>query len=127
MKCVLTAAFLAASLTGTALAQGRCSTETLPVRGVGVTIELCVAGAPQSAPGGEVLVPLQAQYSARGGSFSEDTTLRFIAGERTSRVIRSVDLAKVGSSGTLHLTLVYDGSAVRVESAMLTPGAITIK
>jgi hypothetical protein len=54
-------------------------------------------------------------------------TLQFISGEEASRVIQDVPLDKVGLQGTLHLTLVLRGGAVRVDSAMLTPGAITIK
>jgi hypothetical protein len=128
MRYILAAAILIGALTTGTNAQGnRCSTETLAVRRVPVTIALCVTGTVVSAPGGEVLVPLQAQYSSPSGSYAETETLRFIGGERTSRVIRSLDLSRVGSSGTLHLTLAYNGANVRVESALLSPGAVTIK
>jgi len=105
---------------------GNCTKETLPVRGTPVTVSYCVASS-HKAPGSELLVTVAATYSAPGGSFSENPVLHFIAGEGPSRVIEDVDLAKVGSSGTLHLTLVYKGNQVAIESALLTPGAITIK
>jgi len=128
MRALLAAAMLAAMIPTAAMAQGgRCTSEILSVRKVPVTLGYCVTGPAQSAPGGTLLVPVSGQYSTPGGSFGESMQLRFIAGERTSRVIRSLDLSKVGSSGVLHLTLAYDGSTIRVESALLTPGAITIK
>lgn len=129
MRRLVAALLLAAALPAAASAQGyRCSKETLSVRGQPLAVAYCVTAAPTKAPGSELLVPVHATYAAPSGSWSEDATLRFIAGEGESRVIRNVDLAKVGSSGTLHLTLVYGSDAtVRIESAMLSPGAITIK
>ncbi len=127
MRLTLAAAMLAAMIPAAAAQGGRCTSETLNVRRVPVTLGYCVTGAAQSGPGGTVLVPVSGQYSAPSGSFSEAMTLRFVGGERTSRVIRSLDLSRVGSSGVLHLTLAYDGSTIRIESALLTPGAITIK
>ena len=106
---------------------GNCTKETLPVRGTPVTISYCVTGKPTQAPGSELLVKVNATYSAPGGSFKASPVLHFIAAEGPSRVIEDLDLAMLGSSGTLHLTLVYRGNAVSIESALLTPGAITIK
>lgn len=108
-------------------AQNRCTRETLRVRGNPITASFCVTQPPQGAAGGELLVPVNEAYSGSGGSFSQPATLRFLAGEGASRVIEDVALDRLGSAGTLHLTLVYSGGVVRVESAMLTPGAITIK
>jgi len=110
-----------------ARAQGACSQEVLSVRGTPVTVAYCAAGGAHSAPGSELLVPIKATYSAGGHAFTEETTLHFLAGEGPSRVIETVDLSKLGTSGTLHLTLVYRGGLVHVESAILTPGAVTIK
>ena len=74
-----------------------------------------------------MLVPIVASYGAPGGSFSRARDLHFVAGEGVSRVIENLDLAKLGLSGTLHLTLAYSSGLVRIEGALLTPGAITIK
>lgn len=124
LSVLLAAALLAPAC---ATAQNRCSQETLTVRGAAVTIGYCVSSTPKKEPGSELLVPVHATYSSSSGSSSEDMTLHFIAGEGESRVIHNVDLSKIGSSGTLHLTLVYNGSTVGIESATLSPGAITIK
>ena len=66
-------------------------------------------------------------YSTSRGAFTQQSTLQFISGESASRVIEDIALARLGLEGTLHLTLVYHGGLVRVESALLTPGAITSK
>ncbi len=106
-------------------AQNHCSRETLTVRGTAVTITYCPSAPTGNGP--EVTVPVTEAYSSSGGSFSRSATLRFITGEGPSRVLENVNLAGLGLTGTLHLTLVYAGGEVRVEKAMLTPGAITIK
>lgn len=119
--------FLALCAAGTASAQGgRCTRETLAVRGTPLTVSYCVASQP-AASGQDLPVRVSESYSTPRGSFSQQNTLQFIAGESASRVIEDVALGRLGLEGTLHLTLVYHGGLVRVESALLTPGAITIK
>src|SRR5580704_10047928 len=109
-------------------AQQRCSQETLNVRGTPVTIGYCVAAAPKSGAGEEILIPVQASYAAPGGSFARAEDLRFISGEGSSRVVENLHLGPLGlGAQTLHLTLLYTGGVVRIEGALLTPGAITIK
>ncbi|MEO9169641.1 MAG: hypothetical protein ABI282_00445 [Candidatus Baltobacteraceae bacterium] len=108
-----------------AAAQDNCSRETLPVRGTPVTIGYCVSDAVRAA--GEVSVAAAGTFSAPGGSYSRSSTMRFITGEGPSRVLENVPLAQLGLRGTLHLTLVYSGGLLHIESALLTPGAITIK
>ncbi|MHB8146590.1 MAG: hypothetical protein ACYDGM_04920 [Vulcanimicrobiaceae bacterium] len=122
------AAILVASTSTVALAQQHCSRETLMVRGTPVTIGYCVQRPPVAAGGGEMRLPVEASYSTPGGSFTESTTFLFVSGEGPARILQSVKLARLGLAGTLHLTLQYgaDG-ALHIESAMLTPGAITIK
>lgn len=119
-------ALLAAS-PSVALAQSHCSRETLNVRGTPVTIGYCVNGEPQRAAGGAMALAVEGTYSAPGGSFSRPGTMRFILGDGPSRVLQNVELSPLGLEGTLHLTLVYAGGTIRIESAMLTPGAITVK
>jgi hypothetical protein len=75
----------------------------------------------------EIVVPVAATFSAPAASFSRTIELHFLAGEGTSRVLENLDLSKLGLTGTLHLTLAYTGGLVRVDGALLTPGAITIK
>ena len=75
----------------------------------------------------ETIVPVAASYSAPRASLRRSLELHFIAGEPVSRVLESLDLGQLGLAGTLHITLAYSHGVVRVEGALLTPGAITIK
>lgn len=110
-----------------AFADPACTQETLSVQGTPVSIAYCVSGASRTIGADELIVPVSATYSAPGGTLRRSSELHFMSGERVSRVLESLDLTKVGLSGTLHLTLAYSRGAVRVEGALLTPGAITIK
>ena len=123
----MVAAALLAIFPSVASAQDHCSRETLTVRGTPVTIAYCVAGEPAKGAGNALVMNVQGNFSAAGGSFSKSGPMRFIAGDGPSRVLENVELAQLGLQGTLHLTLVYTGGQVRIESAMLTPGAVTIK
>lgn len=120
---------LALSLGSGASAQpsGRCTHEVLVVRGTPLTAAYCVNELGSARPGRDLPVSVSETYSTPHGSFSQRSTLTFIAGEPESRVIEDVALERLGLHGTLHLTLVLQGGSIRVESAMLTPGAITIK
>lgn len=104
-----------------------CSRETLTVTGTPLSVTYCVTGTATAAAGHELPVHVSEAYSARGGAFSQAAVLQFIAGEPASRVIEDVPLDRLGLRGTLHLTLVYRAGFVRLESALLTPGAITLK
>ena len=97
------------------------------MEGAPVTIEYCVSGAPRTTDGAEVVVPVTATYSAPGGSLRRSAELHFLAGEGVSRMLQSLDLTRLGLTGTLHLTLAYSRGLVHVEGALLVPGAITIK
>ncbi len=120
-----TLAALAAA--GPAAGQGSCTSERLAVKGTPVAVAYCVRGPVAAVPGGEVAVPVDASYSAPSGVSSQHLVLHFVASDGPSRVLQNLDLTKIGMDGTLHLTLVYAGGVVRVDAAMLTPGAITIK
>jgi hypothetical protein len=108
-------------------AQTHCTQETLRVRGTPVTVGYCINGVVRADGADELLVPVLASYGAPGTSFSRQRELHFVAGESASRILESVDLTQLGMSGVLHLTLVYAVGTVRVEGALLTPGAITVK
>jgi hypothetical protein len=123
------ASALALALGSSAQAQpaGRCTHETLMVRGTPVSASYCVSEMGAAAPGRDLPVRVAETFSTPRGSFNQEVTLRFIAGEEASRVIEDVGLDRLGLEGTLHLTLLLRGGSVHVEGAMLTPGAITIK
>ncbi len=110
-----------------AFADPGCTQETLSVEGAPLTIGYCMNGAPRANGAEELIVPVSATYSAPGGTLRRSIELHFMSGERVSRVIESLELAPLGLTGTLHLTLAYARGVVRVEGALLTPGAITIK
>lgn len=103
-----------------------CTQEILTVEGSPVTVAYCITGTPHSS-GSEEVVPVTATYSAPGGTLRRSAELRFLADEGVSRVLESLDLTKLGLTGTLHLTVAYSRGLVRLEGALLTPGAITIK
>jgi hypothetical protein len=117
---------LAAPSAGWATA-AQCTVEVLTVEGTPLTVSYCITAAPRSTGTQEIIVPVVATYSAPGRSLRFTNELHFLAGEGVSRVLESLDLSKLGLSGTLHLTLAYVQGLVHVEGALLTPGAITIK
>jgi hypothetical protein len=47
--------------------------------------------------------------------------------EDPSRTIDDVPLASLGLARTLHLTLAVRASGIRLEHALLVPGAVTLK
>jgi hypothetical protein len=120
---------LAFSLGTSAQAQpaGRCTRETLNVQGTPLTAVYCVVGSGAAAPGRDLPVRVNESYSTPHASWTQEVTLQFISGEESSRVIHDLPLDKVGLQGTLHLTLLLRGGSIHVDSAMLTPGAVTIK
>jgi hypothetical protein len=119
-------AALALSLRLPAGAAAPCSRETLQVHGTPVTISYCVTG-PGTGQIGEEDLPVQATYSDGGTSFVKTSVMKFATNVGPARLLESVDLAPLGITGTLRLTLVYAQGTVRIQNALLTPGAITIK
>ena len=121
------AAVLAATMGGAALAQpAHCSHETLTVKGTPIQASICVAQAGPAA-GHDLPVRVDQTFTGPKGSVSMQSTLRFIAGESDSRVLEDVPLDRLGLEGTLHLTLLLRSGGVRIDAAMLTPGAVTVK
>lgn len=118
---------LSASKQAQAQTSGRCTREILNVRGTPLTAAYCIVGSATASPGRDLPVHVTENYSTPHGSWSQEVTLQFIAGEESSRVIQDLPLDKVGLQGTLHLTLLLRGGTIHVDSAMLTPGAVTIK
>lgn len=129
LAAALTLSLAAAGPPGAAQAQpaGHCTRETLNVRGTPLTAAYCVQSLGTASPGRDLPVAVSETYSTPHGSFTQDATLRFIAGEAASRVIQDLPLERLGMQGTLHLTLLLRDGSVHVDSAILTPGAITIK
>lgn len=78
-------------------------------------------------PSHDLPVRVAETFSSPHGSFSRNAAFRFISGMADSRVIEDVPLAALGLTGTLHVTLLLHGGSVSIDSAILTPGAITVK
>ncbi len=102
-------------------APSRCTRETLRVRSVPVTVGYCVVAEHEGT------VDVAETYSSPRGSFGQTAPLSFLPGDEPSRVIEDVAIDRLGVAGILHLTLVMRSGSVYIESALLTPGAITIK
>ena len=108
-------------------ARANCSAQTLTIEATAVTVSYCINGVTRATGTQEISVPVVESYSSSSHSLRRASELHFLAGEGVSRVIESLDLAQLGLTGTLHLTLAYVEGLVQVEGALLTPGAITIK
>ncbi len=118
-------AVMVLGLQSLAFAAGGCTDETLNVRGTPLSVSYCVTRTARA--GSEIIVTVAQRFSSSRGSFSQTEPLQFVAGIDRSRTISDVNLAQAGIAGTVHLTLSYNGGLIHVDSAMLTPGAITIK
>ena len=110
-----------------AQSQTHCTREILNVTGTPVTVSYCVISAARSADGRETIAQVQETFSSSRGSFGQNAPLSFLTGNDPSRVIEDVSLARLGMTGTLHLTLIMRSERVLVEAAILTPGAIVVK
>jgi hypothetical protein len=121
------ALILSLSKSAQAQTSGRCTHETLTVRGIPLSVSYCITGSATAQPGHDLPIHVAESYSTAHGTVNQSATLRFIAGEDSSRVMEDLPLGRLGLQGTLHLTLLLRGGEIRVDSAMLTPGAITVK
>ena len=109
---------------------GICSFDTFSIDGRSVGVSLCFdeAAVRRSSDGRRVIVTVAETLSAsREASFSRDVTLDFLARAEESRTIDDVPLGKLGIERTLHLTIAYRPGSIRLEHALLVPGAIPLK
>ncbi|MHB8177282.1 MAG: hypothetical protein ACYDA5_01925 [Vulcanimicrobiaceae bacterium] len=104
-----------------------CTRDTLTVRGVALYVNYCIVAPPTALPGDETSVTVAETFTSGSRTYRRTSILQFIAGQASSRVIESVSLASVGLHGTLHTTLLYRNGQVRLDGALLTPGAIVIR
>jgi hypothetical protein len=108
-----------------------CSRDRLVVDGTPVDVTLCVADATgghrAKGEGKPVSVTVNEIFSSGGNSFTRSTVLDFLERRETSRTIDDVPLAQIGVQKSLHLTIGYRDGTVRLEHAMLVPGAVNLK
>lgn len=129
MKAHTSCCALAATLVLSAGAAGAqdgegCSHDTLTIDSVPVAVTLCAGARVREADVGAL--PLVETFAANGESFSRSVTLEVLPGE-ASRVIDDVPLEPLHIAKTLHITIRYRARGLRLEHAMLLPGAITLK
>jgi len=108
-----------------ARAASPCSADTFSIDSAALAVAVCP---PATAPhlGGKVT--LTETLSVKGQPpLTRDFTLELLADSDSSRGIDDVPLQKLGIEKTLHLTLAYKAGAVRLEHALLVPGAIALK
>jgi hypothetical protein len=122
-------AFMLAGVASAAEPRDACAHDVLRVDGTPVDVLLCApsAAAPRKAEGRPVEVSVAETFTANGSSFSRTVSLEFLEGPQTSRTIDDVALDKLGIPKALHLTIGYRGGVMRLEHAMLVPGAISLK
>jgi hypothetical protein len=106
-----------------------CSNDVFTIDDRPVSVALCVpvSDPKRSADGKRYLVTVSEAVSSRGASFDREITLDFLAGADVSRTLDDVPLDKLGIAGTLHLTIGYRPGSVRLEHALLIPGAKALK
>jgi hypothetical protein len=123
---VLTAAaFLALAAPASPQGSGRCTSETLAIDGQRVAATFCVTDS-TAKPGKGVRVTLSETLAGTGGSLKRASTLDFVVDD-PARAIDDIPLAQLGIKKTLHATFIYAAGNVRLEHALLVPGAVTVK
>jgi len=85
------------------------------------------AALPQPASGGRVTVYLRETFATHDASFTRTVPFEPLAGAELSSTIDDVSLDKLGIARTLHLTIGLKPGTVRLEHALLIPGAIALK
>jgi|GEM_PF-976903 len=110
-----------------------CSSDTFSIDGSSVTVALCVSVPAASA------VHREAGAKPPPASLDETLTVKgqpplvrsipldAAPTDDASRTIDDVPLAKLGLGRTLHLTIVVRNAGIRLEHALLVPGAVTLK
>ncbi|MBC5809815.1 MAG: hypothetical protein GIW95_03025 [Candidatus Eremiobacteraeota bacterium] len=107
-----------------------CSHDTFTVDGRPLTVDICALvspSAPRRPQDGRSTLLVTETLASKDLTFSRQASLEILAGADVSRTIDDVPLDKVGSRRTLHITLAYRGGTLKLEHALLIPGAIPLK
>ncbi|GAC1311101.1 MAG: hypothetical protein NVS2B3_12090 [Vulcanimicrobiaceae bacterium] len=122
----LAASLLAIEPLATPAAAG-CSSDAFAIRGVALTVDLCVTGGASRASA-RAPIAVSETLAVRGQpTLARRISLDAVPGDETARTIDDAPLQGLGIAGTLHMTLAYRNGAVRLEHALLVPGAIALK
>lgn len=122
-------ALLGSLLLGASPAPSPCSHDVFTIDGRSVSVSLCAddAGMRRSPDGRRIIVTVAESFATNGPTFERSVPLDFLAGAEFSRTIDDVPLDKLGIARTLHLTIGYRPGTVRLEHALLVPGAVALK
>lgn len=118
---------VAASAAGAApaLAAPGCSSDAFTVSGSPLSVEIC---APATRPIGKAPLLATETLTARGQApIVRKVTLDVLSPTEASHTIDDAPLQSLGIAGTLHMTIGYRAGVVRLEHALLVPGAIALK
>jgi hypothetical protein len=114
---------LTAARPGGAATPSPCSADSFTIDGTQLTVAICPA-APARTDG----VSLTETFSTKGKPpLLRTLSLDLLPDTDTARAIDDVDLQQVGIAKTLHLAVLYKSGAVKLEHALLVPGAIALK
>ena len=108
-----------------AIAAPGCSSDAFTVSGSPLSVEIC---APATRPPGKTPLLATATLTSRGAvPLVRKIALDVISPAEASHTIDDAPLQSLGIAGTLHMTIGYKAGAVRLEHALLVPGAIALK
>lgn len=117
------AAVLVLTAANAAVAQTeRCTSDVLTIEGASVTARVCASAG--SGDGQKILVTVALVNSA--GTVRHTTPFELLTGG-VSRTVDDISLEPLGFKKTLHVTLAYRAGTVKLEHALLLPGAVPIK
>lgn len=115
------AAILSAAQVHQASAASACSNDTFSIEGKTLAVQICDAEG-HSAEG-----TLQETFTVAGRPALQRSTAYRRTAAATTRTIDDVALGPLGIGKTLHVTIAVRPGGVRLERALLIPGAIPLK
>jgi len=104
-----------------------CSSDAFAIKTASLLVELCAPSAAEHASGHGPLTITESLTVKGQPPLARKVALDAALGGETSRTIDDAPLQGLGIAGTLHMTISYKNGAVRLEHALLVPGAIALK
>ena len=108
-----------------AFAAAGCSSDAFIVSGSPLSVEICAPAT--RLPGRAPLVATETLTARGQAPLVRKVALEVISPTEVSHTIDDAPLQSLGIAGTLHMTIGYKGGSVRLEHALLVPGAIALK
>jgi hypothetical protein len=101
-----------------------CSADTFAIDGSSVLVQLCA----RAGKGSDAKTLVTEILSVKGQpALVRTVALDALPGADASRAIDDAPLEKLGLTRTLHLTIAVKNGSVRLEHALLVPGAVALK